>query len=225
MHVTAVAALVGFAFSATVLADECATKCTNAFQQCYKNGTAVNVCASNYAYCLGYNPFEQGAPYAEPTSCKGTQGGVKLEARTYGNNAAAGLSAGGNSGHNHHGNYGKHKGHNRRALISEPVDACAKQCSDDFQKCFEKGTPVNDCASDYSFCLGYNPFIKAPFDEAKTCHKPELPVKRGILSCSETCVQAASKCIKDGKEAATCGLQFVVCELPCFTQATTTKSQ
>ncbi|OAQ85104.1 hypothetical protein VFPBJ_03877 [Purpureocillium lilacinum] len=158
--------------------DACAAKCTHEFQECYVGGNVpINECASKYAYCLGYNPWEQ-YPYKEPTTCK-------------------------------------------KATRSEP-DSCAAKCNGDFLQCFKDGTPVNDCASKYAYCLGYNPFEKYPYEEPKTCKK--APAKRDANTCAQDCAAALLKCFTDGKDFQTCGTEFGICLITtCTSQSKTTE--
>ncbi|KAL7950747.1 hypothetical protein V8C42DRAFT_307418 [Trichoderma barbatum] len=62
------------AFIASALADysgtpqECAVKCTTAHNACLVKPDANRAqCASEYAACLGYNPYENG--FVQPTAC------------------------------------------------------------------------------------------------------------------------------------------------------------
>ncbi|KAG9253078.1 uncharacterized protein F5Z01DRAFT_174070 [Emericellopsis atlantica] len=54
--------------------DECAAACTDdAFRKCQVTpGSNKSTCASNYAQCLGFNPFNNNGTLVEPTACSGT---------------------------------------------------------------------------------------------------------------------------------------------------------
>jgi hypothetical protein len=50
--------------------DECAKKCTDTYNACRtKPGANMSTCASDYASCLGFSPF-QGNGTVTPTACK-----------------------------------------------------------------------------------------------------------------------------------------------------------
>lgn len=73
-------AIIATAFIATALADwgnssagtdKCAAECTAAHDQCVTAPSAnMAECASEYAACLGYNPYEHG--FVTPTACSKT---------------------------------------------------------------------------------------------------------------------------------------------------------
>ncbi|PFH59550.1 hypothetical protein XA68_12217 [Ophiocordyceps unilateralis] len=61
--------IVGLALASSALADECAQKCNEAHDACLGKPDAHRpTCASDYAACLGYNPYNQES-YATPTAC------------------------------------------------------------------------------------------------------------------------------------------------------------
>ncbi|KAG8423066.1 hypothetical protein J3459_009783 [Metarhizium acridum] len=54
--------------------DECAKKCTDAYNQCRgEPGANQSTCASKYAACLGYNPFQRNG-FVTPNACSSTPG-------------------------------------------------------------------------------------------------------------------------------------------------------
>ncbi|UNI13734.1 hypothetical protein JDV02_000450 [Purpureocillium takamizusanense] len=133
--------------------DACAAGCNGDFQQCIKAGTAIQVCSSSYASCLGHNPFDRN-PFEEPTTCT-------------------------------------------KALYPSPddaPDACAAKCNGDFQQCFKDSKPMQTCVSDYTHCLGYNPFEKLPFREPTACNKKSMPEKRQTILCVHQCETTYSWC-------------------------------
>ncbi|KAM5349629.1 hypothetical protein ACJ41O_006134 [Fusarium nematophilum] len=61
--------LLTIAFGSPVQADDCAQACTDTKNACLvKPDTNRAVCASEYAACLGYNPYDA-QPFVEPTAC------------------------------------------------------------------------------------------------------------------------------------------------------------
>lgn len=61
--------IVGFALASSSFADECVRKCNEAHNACLGKPNAHRpTCASDYAACLGYNPYTQG-DYSTPTAC------------------------------------------------------------------------------------------------------------------------------------------------------------
>ncbi|RFU72164.1 hypothetical protein TARUN_10101, partial [Trichoderma arundinaceum] len=75
-------AIIATAFIASALADwgaspdKCAAECTAAHDKCVTKPNAnMAECASEYAGCLGYNPYEHG--FVTPTACSKTAAPTK----------------------------------------------------------------------------------------------------------------------------------------------------
>ena len=63
--------LLTIAFSAPALADDCSKACGEAHDTCAAQpGANLSTCASEYASCLGYNPYDPS--FVEPTACSKT---------------------------------------------------------------------------------------------------------------------------------------------------------
>ncbi|KAG8408571.1 hypothetical protein J3458_019602 [Metarhizium acridum] len=131
--------------------DECAKKCTDAYNQCRgEPGANQSTCASKYAACLGYNPF-QGNGFVTPNACSSTPGvsttaGVVVPT---GPGATAAPS--------------------KPASPSQPAggNGCLDNCSTAYDKCRgEPGANLSPCFSNNeackSTCSGTKPAPPAP---------------------------------------------------------------
>lgn len=60
--------------------DECVEKCTDAYNKCRgQSGANMSTCGSEYASCLGHNPFQGSSGFVTPTACS-VQPGVSTTA-------------------------------------------------------------------------------------------------------------------------------------------------
>jgi hypothetical protein len=183
-------------------ADDCAKKCYDAYNVCRsKPGANFSYCGSEFAGCLGYNPFAgTNGTLATPTACssKPTSAVVTTPGPT--------------------------------STQVQPPHDCAAECSAAYNKCRGKaGANMSTCASEYASCLGYNPFgadgsLIAPTacsskPVATGTATPTTPVvvptqsqPAGGKDCAEKCYDAYNQCrTKSGANMSLCASDFAGC--------------
>lgn len=162
----------------TYNATACASTCTEFHNECVaREGSNKSLCASNYAECLGYSPYESGS-LVEPTACSFTTTATATAA------ACADLC---NQEHNAcvadpdsnkslcASNYAQCLGYSPYTTSGPVITATAcsytsttpaatptsviSPCYVTYAACLaEQGSNKSLCASNYAGCLGYNPF-------------------------------------------------------------------
>ncbi|KAF5669994.1 hypothetical protein FHETE_4677 [Fusarium heterosporum] len=136
--------------------EECCVTCTTAYDSCCQVvGADIEVCKTTYSTCLGYSPFDV-TPYVKPTVCKS-----------------------GSSSDNHGDNYGsdnygdKTKGDvygDKTKGSSSSEEECCVQCTTVYDECCSiDGHDLETCKTEYTTCLGYNPFDVTPYVKPTVC--------------------------------------------------------
>lgn len=124
--------------------DECAKKCTDAYNGCRtQSGANQATCRASFASCLGYNP-----PDDTPTSCQGQgqgQGGSAWTSSQPATPTAAGAGAVGQE--------------DCLARCNAAMDSCRTQ----------PNANQSFCSSQYASCLGYNPYQNGGFVTPTAC--------------------------------------------------------
>ncbi|EGR44109.1 uncharacterized protein TRIREDRAFT_124277 [Trichoderma reesei QM6a] len=138
------------AAAAAITPEECAAKCSEAHDACATKPEAnMAECASEFASCLGYNPFVNG-DLVQPTACSPQAPSSSSPSSS----ASAGApwhtkspsSSSSSSSHHHH-----------EEEEDGEKDEC--KCYDEYNRCrAAPGANLSFCASNYAECLGYNPF-------------------------------------------------------------------
>ena len=157
--------------------DECAKKCYDAYNKCRgAPGANFAVCGSDFASCLGYNPFAGGnGTLVTPTACSKVPASVTpTQAVVYTTEVVTALTTYCPAPTTiTHGTktYTVTKPTTLTitdcpCTISKPVKPtgtpskdCAEMCYDAYNKC--RGAPGANfavCGSQFAGCLGYNPF-------------------------------------------------------------------
>ncbi|TGO51201.1 hypothetical protein BOTNAR_0364g00020 [Botryotinia narcissicola] len=119
-------------------ADACSDKCNTEYNTCRSAPDANrSTCASNYASCLGYSPFDSNGSFVAPTACSSV---ASTPAASAPGSSAPAPSA---------------------PAPSAPAasDACSDTCNTQYNTC--RSAPDanrSTCASNYASCLGYSPF-------------------------------------------------------------------
>lgn len=177
-------AIIVTAFIATALADwsatpdKCAADCTAAHDACVtKPDSNKAECASQYAACLGYNPYENG--FVAPTACSKTSTSwpMKTAAPPPQDDCAS------DGQHDHEGKPAKCSTQPAVTPTGPPhpppkVDCKhVKECTDEVDKCRTKPEANQaECSAEYAQCLGFNPFTPEGENFLKECeekgHKP-----------------------------------------------------
>lgn len=131
----------------TATSDDCAKNCYNAYNKCRgAPGANFAVCGSQFASCLGYNPFTgRNGTLVTPTACSGkplvSSTAVSTPCPT-------------------------------ETHVQPPQD-CAQMCYDKYNQCRGKpGANMSFCASQFAGCLGYNPFKNGTLVTPTACSKP-----------------------------------------------------
>ncbi|CAG7558286.1 unnamed protein product [Fusarium equiseti] len=141
------------AFATTALArlykrDECSEACTDAYNACTQEPDASQAfCATEYANCLGFNPFLGQASVPEPTACSAGATGATVPTGN-GDEDEETLATDTGSPSTTEGTYS----------VPYTYD-CVSECNSDYNIC--RTAPNANratCASEYAECLGYNPF-------------------------------------------------------------------
>ncbi|KJZ75467.1 hypothetical protein HIM_05163 [Hirsutella minnesotensis 3608] len=194
------AAVMGFALTASA-ADACIEECNRARYACLSQPDAHHpTCASNYATCIGYNPYG-GEGFVEPTACSKApeptvyrraedvdecakkcsveynvcRGKPNAHRPTCASDYASCL---GFNPFTLDGSLGEVKacvkGSERRDVAR---DACATKCYDEYNSC--RGKPDAHrptCASELARCVGYNPFTSdGSLGQMTACSKVPKP--------------------------------------------------
>ena len=130
-----------------VTVEECCVQCTTVYDECCLNGD-IEVCKKEYIVCLGYNPWDV-VPYVKPTVCK---------------TVTSGSNSKGDTGYNGKGD----TGYNGSKSGSE--EECCVQCTTVYDECCSiDGHDIETCKSEYTVCLGYNPFDVTPYVKPTVC--------------------------------------------------------
>ncbi|UZP38764.1 hypothetical protein NXS19_006580 [Fusarium pseudograminearum] len=130
-----------------VTVEECCVQCTTVYDECCLKGD-VEVCKKEYIVCLGYNPWDV-VPYVKPTVCK---------------TVTSGSNSKGDTGYNGKGD----TGYNGSKSGSE--EECCVQCTTVYDECCSiDGHDIETCKSEYTVCLGYNPFDVTPYVKPTVC--------------------------------------------------------
>ncbi|KAF7949961.1 hypothetical protein EAE96_007267 [Botrytis aclada] len=111
--------------------DACVSKCNDSYNTCRSAPDANrSTCASNYASCLGYSPYDNNGSLVTPTACSSSVASTTAAATT-----------------------------TTQAAPSATPDACVSKCNDSYNSC-RSAPDANraTCASEYATCLGYSPF-------------------------------------------------------------------
>ncbi|KAF7915757.1 hypothetical protein EAE99_010008 [Botrytis elliptica] len=124
--------------SAPAGSDACSNACNTEYNNCRSAPDANrSTCASNYASCLGYSPFDGNGSLVTPTACSSV---ASTPAASAPGSSAPAPSA---------------------PAPSAPAgsDACSNACNTEYNNC--RSAPDanrSTCASKYASCLGYSPF-------------------------------------------------------------------
>ncbi|QPC71065.1 hypothetical protein HYE68_001817 [Fusarium pseudograminearum] len=130
-----------------VTVEECCVQCTTVYDECCLKGD-VEVCKKEYIVCLGYNPWDV-VPYVKPTVCK---------------TVTSGSNSKGDTGYNGKGDTGYH------GSKSGSEEECCVQCTTVYDECCSiDGHDIETCKSEYTVCLGYNPFDVTPYVKPTVC--------------------------------------------------------
>ncbi|VTO92447.1 unnamed protein product [Fusarium graminearum] len=130
-----------------VTVEECCVQCTTVYDECCLNGD-VEVCKKEYIVCLGYNPWDV-VPYVKPTVCK---------------TVTSGSNSKGDTGYHGKGDTGYH------GSKSGSEEECCVQCTTVYDECCSiDGHDIETCKSEYTVCLGYNPFDVTPYVKPTVC--------------------------------------------------------
>ncbi|KAK1240902.1 hypothetical protein MKX07_006335 [Trichoderma sp. CBMAI-0711] len=133
--------------AAAITPEECAAKCSEAHDACATKPEAnMAECASEFASCLGYNPFVNG-DLVQPTACS-PQAPSSSPSSSASSAGAAPWHTKSPSSPSHHHHEDEEDGEK---------DEC--KCYDEYNRCrAAPGANMSFCASNYAECLGYNPF-------------------------------------------------------------------
>ncbi|KAF7881213.1 uncharacterized protein EAF02_007104 [Botrytis sinoallii] len=115
-------------------ANACAATCTTEYNTCRSAPDANRAsCASSYASCLGYSPYDSNGSLITPTACSSGASATSAPA-----SSAPVASAPAPSG---------------------SANACAATCTTEYNTC-RSAPDANraSCASSYASCLGYSPY-------------------------------------------------------------------
>ncbi|TGO78213.1 hypothetical protein BELL_0074g00020 [Botrytis elliptica] len=124
--------------SAPAGSDACSNACNTEYNNCRSAPDANrSTCASKYASCLGYSPFDGNGSLVTPTACSSV---ASTPAASAPGSSAPAPSA---------------------PAPSAPAgsDACSNACNTEYNTC--RSAPDanrSTCASKYTSCLGYSPF-------------------------------------------------------------------
>ncbi|KAH0499300.1 hypothetical protein TgHK011_006503 [Trichoderma gracile] len=133
--------------SSAITPEECAAECSSAHDACaIKPDADMAQCASDFASCLGYNPFRNGE-LVQPTACSSSRETPSSPSSS----SSAPWHTKSPSSHHH-----EHKEHEDG---DEKKDDDECKCYDEYNRCrAAPGANMSFCASNYAECLGYNPF-------------------------------------------------------------------
>ncbi|KAL7936209.1 hypothetical protein V8C35DRAFT_251914 [Trichoderma chlorosporum] len=200
------------AFIASALAEysgtpeECAVKCTAAHDACLtKPDTNRAQCASDYAACLGYNPYE--SSFVQPTACSQTAAPTQTkppqdECKCYNEYNECRSAPGANMSYcasqyadclGYNPFDGQHDPEEIEKKCSKPIITptpkpppppptldCRhiKECGEARDRCqIKPDANQAECAAEYAKCLGFNPFSPEGEQSLRECgedhdHKP-----------------------------------------------------
>ncbi|GAB0137838.1 hypothetical protein EsDP_00006091 [Epichloe bromicola] len=121
--------------------DECARKCTDAYNGCRTQpGANQATCRASFATCLGYNP-----PNDTPASCQGQGSGSGISASPSSMPTTTGAAAVGQ-------------------------EDCVARCNAAMDSCrIQPNSNQSYCSSQYASCLGYNPYQNGGFVTPTAC--------------------------------------------------------
>ncbi|KAF7879610.1 hypothetical protein EAF04_000805 [Stromatinia cepivora] len=148
-------------------ADACASQCNASYNSCRSAPDANRAtCASSYASCLGYSPFNSSGSLVAPTACSSP--GASSTASTVAPTATS----------------------------SVPANVCASQCNASYDSCRgAPDANQSTCASDYSACLGYSPFGgNGPFVTPTACSSPGASSTASTVAPTATSSVPANVC-------------------------------
>lgn len=118
--------------------DECVKKCTDAYDQCRgKPDSNKSTCASEYASCLGHNPF-QGSGFVTPTACS-HQPGVSTTAAVVPSGPGATTAAPSKPV--------------SPTVVPAPAPGCNDKCQATYDQCRgQSGANLSTCVSNFEGC-------------------------------------------------------------------------
>ncbi|KAA8564174.1 hypothetical protein MFRU_032g01160 [Monilinia fructicola] len=141
--------------AALVARDSCSDACYSAYNTCRSAPEANRAsCASEYASCLGYSPYDSNGSLVTPTACSKS---VTPTATP----TATSIPGGCNPAHpgSCPSSYFSTTTAAPSVAPSATADACVSKCNDSYNQCRSApGANRASCASDYASCLGYSPY-------------------------------------------------------------------
>ncbi|KAF7948628.1 uncharacterized protein EAE97_004039 [Botrytis byssoidea] len=122
-------------------ADACAATCATEYNTCRSAPDANrSLCASNYASCLGYSPYDSNGSLVTPTACSSVASATSAPVSSApATSVLVPVSS--------------------APAPSPSADACAATCATEYNTC--RSAPDANrslCASNYASCLGYSPY-------------------------------------------------------------------
>ncbi|OAQ60469.1 hypothetical protein VFPPC_06607 [Pochonia chlamydosporia 170] len=234
----AIAALLGTAIAANT-PEQCAEKCN---AQWYKCKTAPNAnqsfCGSQYAGCLGYNPFKNG--YEVPTACSTkiaeraapaptqdacakkctseydacrTKPGANMSLCATNYSECLGFIPFPNGSGEP---YVTPTACSKSApSTTKAPSQCAEKCLNEFYACKTKpNSNQSYCASMIAECLGYNPFKNGGLETPTTCAGDSKATSTSTAQdeCAEKCVSQFYTCkTKPNANQSFCAVQIIEC--------------
>ena len=127
-------------------ADTCLETCNAAKSKCQSNlDNNRSTCASEYAACLGYNPYG-GSGYVEPTAC--SKGATSNATTTMATGTAT------------------------MGPKSTGSDACLQDCNKTKSDCQVKlNANQVECGANFTACIGYSPYGASGYVEPTACSR------------------------------------------------------
>ncbi|PHH69151.1 hypothetical protein CDD82_7957 [Ophiocordyceps australis] len=170
-----------------VAGEHCAHACTETYWVCREKPHAnIGACSTEYAVCLGYNPFHD--PWHTPSRCVAQETAIvvteedKARCVCAEHCTVAWKHCGVELEHcrvEYQGCLGYNpfeKGPHHRPAACVPShhrphqDACARHCTETYNACrVMPEANQSTCGADYSTCLGYNPFERGPDHVPMAC--------------------------------------------------------
>ncbi|KAF4978217.1 hypothetical protein FZEAL_5378 [Fusarium zealandicum] len=222
--------LLTVALSSSAAADDCSDACSSQHDSCLGAPDANRAsCASDYASCLGYNPYVD-TGFVAPTACShttdlptGTRAADVCIQVCDDNHSACMTGAGAvltvcDVEHT-----------SCRSVCSGTIttttmpihtgdgDACVQACSSKHDDCLAAPDANHaSCSANYAECLGYNPYENDVFAAPTACsHTPTAPVTHQTDSpeaCCQICTTYHKECCGlEGAVIADCDSQYTVC--------------
>ncbi|PFH60736.1 hypothetical protein XA68_10444 [Ophiocordyceps unilateralis] len=194
------------------LADNCAYKCIESYNSCQsKSGANMAQCASEYASCLGYNPFS-GNTYTTPTACSQGMAPTPYPPKPYPTPSSESYPS----------PYPNPSPYSKPAPYPTPAgnQDCAKSCEEKFYACRNRyGTNIATCSSEKAACM-------ASCGQSRAPAPPPYPTPAGKKDCAQTCEEKFNGCRnKYGANISTCSSEKAACLAACGqTPAPTTKT-